>query len=180
MSNDVVLVDAQDVQVGVCDKRTAHLGAGRLHRAFSVHLIDSRGRHLLQRRAAGKMLWPGFWSNACCSHPAPGETILDAASRRLREELGISASCRFLYSFEYHAQFGLIGAEHELCHVLVAQSDALASPAAEEVSEIKWQTRAEISAQLSAPQAQYTPWFRMEWRHLLMAHPSFDTPTLQE
>ena len=76
MTHDVVLVDAQDRPIGVCGKRDAHLGNGRLHRAFSVHLIDSSGRHLVQRRAAGKMLWPGFWSNACCSHPAPGETIL--------------------------------------------------------------------------------------------------------
>ena len=94
MNDKVILVDAHDIQIGVCDKRDAHLGTGRLHRAFSVHLIDSAGRHLIQRRAAGKMLWPGFWSNACCSHPAPGETVPDAASRRLREELGISAPCR--------------------------------------------------------------------------------------
>ncbi|MCS4249907.1 isopentenyl-diphosphate Delta-isomerase [Pseudomonas sp. BIGb0164] len=180
MIDHVVLVDAQDVQVGVCDKRAAHLGEGQLHRAFSVHLIDSAGRHLLQRRAAGKMLWPGFWSNACCSHPASGETITDAASRRLREELGISASCRFQYSFEYHARFGSIGAEHEFCHVLVAQSDAAANPAAEEISEIKWWTRAEISARLSESPAQFTPWFHMEWLHLLSDYPSFDTPTVQE
>lgn len=180
MTNDVVLVDAQDVQFGVCDKRAAHLGVGQLHRAFSVHLIDSAGRHLLQRRAGGKMLWPGFWSNACCSHPTAGENIADAASRRLREELGISAACRFLYSFEYHARFGSIGAEHEFCHVLVAQSDAVVRPAVEEVSEIKWQSRAEISARLAESEAQFTPWFRMEWRRLLLEHPSFDTPTVRE
>ncbi|SDK68566.1 isopentenyl-diphosphate delta-isomerase [Pseudomonas libanensis] len=177
MTNDVVLVDAQDVQIGVCAKRDAHLGTGQLHRAFSVHLVDSRGRHLLQRRAAGKMLWSGFWSNACCSHPAPDETILTAASRRLREELGVSASCHALYSFEYHACFGSIGAEHELCHVLVARSDAAVSPAIDEVSEIKWQTRAEISAQLLDSHAQFTPWFRMQWGRLLSEHPSFDTPS---
>ncbi|WP_348749626.1 isopentenyl-diphosphate Delta-isomerase [Pseudomonas rhodesiae] len=179
MTNDVVLVDAHDVQIGVCDKRLAHLGKGKRHRAFSVHLIDSGGRHLLQRRAAGKMLWPDYWSNACCSHPMPGETILAAASRRLREELGIRASCRLLYSFEYRARYGSIGAEHEYCHVLVAQSDALVSPAAQEVSEIKWWTRAEITARLSTSQGQFTPWFRMEWQRLLSEHPSFDVPGLQ-
>lgn len=174
-NNDVVLVDAHDRQIGVCDKRVAHLGAGQRHRAFSVHLIDSAGRHLLQCRATGKMLWPGFWSNACCSHPAPGETIMDAASRRLREELGISASCRFIYRFEYHARFGSIGAEHELCHVLVARSDAVVTPSAVEISDIMWLTRHEISAQLSKSAAQFTPWFRMEWHHLLSEYPSFDT-----
>ncbi|AZF05532.1 isopentenyl-diphosphate Delta-isomerase [Pseudomonas sp. R5-89-07] len=175
MTNEVVLVDAQDLPIGVCDKREAHLGAGQLHRAFSVHLIDSRGRHLLQRSAQGKMLWPGFWSNACCSHPAPGETIVEAGSRRLREELGVQASCRALYSFEYHACFGSIGAEHEFCHVLVARSDAGVLPDPDEVSDIEWLTRAEISARLVEPQAQFTPWFRLQWRRLLLEHPSFDT-----
>lgn len=179
MVHKVVLVDEHDVEIGMCDKRDAHLGEGRLHRAFSVHLIDSSGRHLLQRRAAGKMLWPGFWSNACCSHPAPDETIAGASSRRLREELGIAASCRHLYSFEYHARFGAIGAEHELCHVLVAQSDDAVFPAAEEVSAFMWLTRAEISARLSEPEAPFTPWFRMEWQRLLADYPCFDTPALQ-
>lgn len=180
MNDKVILVDAHDIQICVCDKRDAHLGTGRLHRAFSVHLIDSAGRHLIQRRAAGKMLWPGFWSNACCSHPAPGETVPDAASRRLREELGISASCRSLYSFEYHAHFGSIGAEHELCHVLIAQSDAVVSPTTEEVSEVAWLTRAQVSAQLSDPAVPFTPWFRMQWCRLLAQHPTFDTPACQE
>lgn len=180
MTHEVVLVNSQDEQIGVCDKRDAHLGAGALHRAFSVHLIDSAGRHLLQRRAAGKMLWPGFWSNACCSHPAPGETISHAASRRLQEELGVSAPCRFLYSFEYRATFESIGAEHELCHVLVAQSDAVVSPATDEVCEVRWWDRAEISAKLSASKEDFTPWFQMEWYHLLKHHPLFDIPTHRE
>jgi len=175
MANDVVLVDSHDVQIGVCDKRNAHLGAGQLHRAFSVHLIDGLGRHLLQRRAAGKMLWSGYWSNACCSHPAPGETIQDAASRRLREELGVRAACRALYSFEYHACFGSIGAEHELCHVLVARSDAEAFPDPDEISDTQWLMRDEISVRLAESQMQFTPWFRLQWRRLLSEHPSFDT-----
>lgn len=176
MTVEVVLVDAKDNQIGVCGKQDAHLGSGRRHRAFSVHLIDSSGRHLIQQRAANKMLWPRFWSNACCSHPAPGETVTDAARRRLREELGVSALCRPLYSFEYHERFGSVGAEHELCHVLIAQTDEVISPSAEEVAAVKWLRRDQISDQIANSEASFTPWFRMEWARLLTEFPEFDTP----
>ena len=39
MTDSVILVDAHDRQIGVCDKRDAHLGEGQLHRAFSVHVV---------------------------------------------------------------------------------------------------------------------------------------------
>ncbi|AWH29585.1 isopentenyl-diphosphate Delta-isomerase [Stenotrophomonas sp. YAU14A_MKIMI4_1] len=174
MNNDVVLVDEYDRAIGICDKRSAHLGNGQLHRAFSVHLVDSAGRHLIQRRASAKMLWPGYWSNACCSHPAPGEAIIDAAERRLREELGIQAPCRRLYSFEYQASFGSIGAEHELCHVLVAQSDDPVRRAIDEISELRWLERHEVTRLLSETPGAFTPWFRMQWSHLSEAHSGFD------
>ncbi|GGX66712.1 isopentenyl-diphosphate Delta-isomerase [Tateyamaria omphalii] len=180
MTENVILVDENDVEIGTFGKRAAHLGDGKLHRAFSVHLVDSQGRHLVQKRAAQKMLWPGYWSNACCSHPAPGEQIEDAAFRRLGEELGLRARSRRLYSFEYHARFGSVGSEHELCHVLIARSDDTPVLVAEEVEDVAWMPRQELAEWMSRAPEQFTPWFRMEWDRLLADFPDFDEPLAKQ
>ena len=79
-------------------KLDCHEGDGVLHRAFSVFVFNSRGDSL-QQRSKLKMLWPGYWSNACCSHPRVGEDSKEAAHRRLKQELGLSMELSFLYKF---------------------------------------------------------------------------------
>jgi len=173
MSGDsVILVDSFDQPLGTMDKLAAHLGDGRLHRAFSVHVKRADGRFLLQRRAAPKMLWPGYWSNSCCSHPRNGESVTDAAERRLKEELNLATKCRWLYAFEYHATFDKVGAEHEFCHVLIADCDEDPDPNPEEVSSVVWRTADEISAAMATDPVSFTPWFHMEWDHICQNHPN--------
>ncbi|HEX5566170.1 MAG TPA: isopentenyl-diphosphate Delta-isomerase [Streptomyces sp.] len=84
------LVDEDGMTVGTSEKLSAHVAPGRLHRAFSVFLLDDSGRLLLQRRALGKYHSPGVWSNSCCGHPYPGELPFAAAVRRVGEELGVA------------------------------------------------------------------------------------------
>nr|WP_241480214.1 isopentenyl-diphosphate Delta-isomerase [Nocardiopsis halotolerans] len=84
------LVDEDGTTTGTAEKVSAHMPPGRLHRAFSVFLLDGRGRLLLQRRAPGKYHSPGVWSNTCCGHPLPGEPPFLAAARRTHEELGVA------------------------------------------------------------------------------------------
>jgi isopentenyl-diphosphate delta-isomerase len=85
--NDLILVNNKDEQVGTMEKMEAHRKA-LLHRAFSVFIFNTKGEMLLQQRAMSKYHSPGLWTNACCSHPRPGETTIAAAQRRLKEELG--------------------------------------------------------------------------------------------
>ena len=85
-AEELILVDGEDNETGYLSKAACHDGDGVLHRAFSLFLFDSAGRLLLQQRAATKRLWPGFWSNSCCSHPRRGESMEVATSRRLRDE----------------------------------------------------------------------------------------------
>src|SRR5690606_1037381 len=92
----LTLVDASAREIGQAPKPQGHVGAGVLHRAFSVFLFNDRGETLIQQRAPGKMLWGGYWSNSCCSHPRPGETTEEAARRRVREELALECELRFL------------------------------------------------------------------------------------
>ena len=114
----LILVDADDAVVGHADKARCHDGAGLLHRAFSVFLFDAHGALLTQQRSANKRLWPGYWSNSCCSHPRRGESLEQAALRRTAEELGLQVTLQRVYKFTYQAGFGSLGCEHEMCTVI--------------------------------------------------------------
>ena len=154
----LVAVDAHDRQTGVVDKLTAHR-QGILHRAFSIFVFDEAGRLLLQRRAAGKYHSGGLWTNTCCSHPRAGEGLLDAAHRRLREEMGFDCPLEAVFGFVYRAELdgGLV--EHEFDHVVVGrfEGDPVADPG--EVGDWKWVDVHAVRAQLAEAPAGFTAWF---------------------
>jgi isopentenyl-diphosphate delta-isomerase len=160
MYDFVILVDADDREVGTEDKLKAHQ-RGVLHRAVSAFLIDAEGRHLLQRRAVGKYHSEGLWSNACCSHPYPGEAAPDAASRRLREEMGVTVPLTPLLRYTYRAELdnGLI--EHEVDHVFIGRFDGVPSPDPAEVSEWRWIAPDALDAEMALAPGNFTAWFRL-------------------
>lgn len=162
----LILVDSQDRPVGQLAKSACHDGGGVLHRAFSLFIFDPAGRLLLQRRARGKRLWPGYWSNSCCSHPRVGEDMALAVRRRLNEELGLEVALEYLYKFEYQAPFEDLGTEHELCWVYVGQTDAEPVINTTEIMEWRWIGAAELDRQLSERPEAYTPWLKLEWQRL--------------
>ena len=118
--NEVILVNERDEALGVMEKMEAHR-KGALHRAFSVFIFDSRGRMLLQQRASEKYHGGLLWTNACCSHPYPGEEVERAAERRLNEELGFTAPIHKIFSFTYRALVENDLTEHEFDHVFAGQ-----------------------------------------------------------
>lgn len=156
----VILVDRDDRPVGQAPKLEAH-EKGLLHRAVSVLLFNSQGELLIQRRAACKYHSGGLWANSCCSHPAVGETVAQAAGRRLREELGISAPLHHLRTFIYRARLDRGMVEHELDHVFVGRSDRLPVPDPGEVSEYRYLPLPEIRREMLLHPDQYAVWFRI-------------------
>ena len=100
----VILVDKDDCEIGVMEKMEAHKQSV-LHRAFSVFLFNPQGKMLLQQRALTKYHSAGLWTNTCCSHPRPGETLENAVSRRLIEEMGITTKVFKAFDFIYQAEF---------------------------------------------------------------------------
>lgn len=164
----LILVDNDDREIGHETKVNAHLGDGLLHRAFSIFLFTDDDQVLLQKRSGDKPLWPLFWSNSCCSHPRRGENLEQATHRRLREELAIDAELRFLYKFQYQADFGALGAEHELCSVYVGKVEAPVTVDVNptEIADWRWIPCAETDRMVAEEPDRVTPWFVMEWKRL--------------
>jgi isopentenyl-diphosphate delta-isomerase len=162
----LILVDEDDQEIGFRNKADCHDGDGVLHRAFSIFLFDADGRLLLQKRAAGKRLWPLYWSNTCCSHPRRGETLEIATRRRLEDELHTSSVLDHVYRFTYHAQFGALGSERELCHVFLGRVDGepVANPT--EIAEVRYVAAEDLDRELAADPGAFTPWLKLEWQRL--------------
>jgi isopentenyl-diphosphate Delta-isomerase len=166
MNNDVVLVNEKDEVIGQAEKLKAHQ-EGLLHRAISILVFNSAGKLLLQQRALEKYHSGGLWTNTCCSHPAPDESLEQAVHRRLQFEMGFDCVLNHHFSFLYRASFenGLI--EHEFDHVFVGQYDAPPQPNPEEVADFAWVTLPELYADMAQRPDRYTPWFHLimvEWQ----------------
>lgn len=169
-SNDetLILVNKQDDPVGRLDKGSVHDGDGILHRAFSVFLFNSKGEVLLQQRAAGKRLWPGYWSNSCCSHPRWGEGMSTAVARRLAQELGLKAQLEYLYKFIYRAHFGHVGSEYELCWVYAGFCDEQHNMQvnALEIDDWRWLASSALTGEIAENPDGFTPWMKQEWQQI--------------
>jgi isopentenyl-diphosphate delta-isomerase len=160
----VVLVDENDRPIGTMDKMEAHR-IGALHRAFSILVFNSQGDVLIQKRADSKYHSAGLWTNTCCSHPRPDESLTDASARRLREEMGIDAQPRFLYKFTYRIDLedGLV--EHEVDHVFTATFDGMPNANPEEVQEWKFIPVVDLLKDVAFSPERYTYWFRLILKH---------------
>jgi isopentenyl-diphosphate delta-isomerase len=158
----VELVRDDGATVGTATVAEAHQPPGRLHRAFSVLLVDPSGRVLLQRRAAAKTRFPLRWANSCCGHPAPGEALTEAANKRLGEELGIDpVELTEVGVYVYYAEDPATGrVEFEYDHVLRAEvpADLPLRPDATEVAEVRWIDPVHLETELDADPRAYAPW----------------------
>ncbi|WP_373707419.1 isopentenyl-diphosphate Delta-isomerase [Kaistella sp.] len=161
MEEQVVLISENDEVLGLMDKMQAHEN-GLLHRAFSVFLFNEKGEVLLQKRAAEKYHSPNQWTNAVCSHPREGETYLEGAQRRLKEELGIEAmELSPKFHFIYKADVGGNLWEHELDHVFTGNYDGNFSLNEEEVSEIRYITMEALDQEMESNPENFTEWFKI-------------------
>lgn len=166
----LILVDGDDREIGALDKAACHDRDGVLHRAFSLFVFDTAGALLLQQRSRGKRLWPLYWSNSCCSHPRVGETMEEATSRRLREELNIGAELEFVYKFAYRARFDASGSENELCWVFLGRTEETPVPNSREIANTRWVAADRLQAELESKPDEFTPWLKLEWRRLSEDH----------
>src|ERR1700744_5325733 len=161
----VILVDKNDRMTGTMEKMAVHR-AGKLHRAFSVFIFNKKGEMLLQKRAATKYHSAGLWTNACCSHPQPGEDLLQSATKRLQEEMGFEASLTKAFYFIYNVPFDNGLTEHEFDHVFIGSYDGAVEPNHEEVSDYCYKSMADLKESVVDNSRSYTEWFKIAFPKL--------------
>ncbi|SDP92318.1 isopentenyl-diphosphate delta-isomerase [Actinopolyspora xinjiangensis] len=156
----VVLLDDSGEPVGTAPKSEVHHSATPLHLAFSCYVFDGEGGLLITRRALEKRTWPGVWTNSCCGHPAPGESMADAVHRRVGEELGVHlGELRLrLADFRYRAVDVTGVVENELCPVYTAVTRETPRPDPDEIADWKW-----VAWEDFAMLATRTPWAISPW-----------------
>lgn len=168
---EVLLVDSNDTPSGQMEKMEAHR-KGLLHRAFSVFVFNDQQQLLLQQRALGKYHSGGLWTNTCCSHPTPNESLEVCGERRLVEEMGFSTPLTRLFAFEYRVELDNELIEHEYDHVLTGQYNGVVQPNSEEVMDFKWISWSALEEEMAARPETFTSWFRIifdEHRHHFQA-----------
>ena len=157
----LILVDSNDKEIGHDSRENCHYVKPKLHRAFSVFLFNDNGEMLITKRSRLKKTWPLHWSNACCSHPKMGEDCEAAATRRIKEELDISVPLKFLFKFEYKAQYDKEWGEHEMDWVFVGKHDESINSNKDEIDNWKFVGVEELRKDMQKNPQNYTPWFKI-------------------
>jgi isopentenyl-diphosphate delta-isomerase len=159
MDQKVILVDENDREIGLEEKLKAHQDGGRLHRAVSVFVFNKKGEVMMQKRALGKYHEGGKWSSTCCSHPMPGEMPIDAAHRRLREEMGFDCELKEVGSFIYKAVLGKGLVEWEYDHFFKGVHESDPRPSKEEVEDWRWESVEGIRERIKKNPKEYAGFF---------------------
>jgi isopentenyl-diphosphate delta-isomerase len=168
MEEKVILVDKKDKEIGIEEKMKAHQ-EGKLHRAFSIFIFNSKGDLLLQKRAKTKYHSGGLWTNTCCSHPIPKEPIEETIHRRLKEEMGFDCELKKVFSFIYKVNFKNGLSEHELDYVFIGTFDGEPIPNPKEAEGWRMVNRKELKKDIKEKPDKYTAWFKIVLNKLILS-----------
>ena len=160
MQEFVILVDEHNNEIGLMEKLEAHQKA-LLHRAFSIFILNSKGELLLQQRALNKYHSGGLWTNTCCSHPRAKEQTIDAAHRRLKEEMGFDCELTEKFSFLYKTPFDNGLTEHELDFIFIGEFNGIPNINPQEVKDYAWMMIEDVLLDAKQFPNKYTEWFKI-------------------
>jgi isopentenyl-diphosphate delta-isomerase len=155
----LILVDESNRATGSEGKTAVHR-AGLLHRAFSIFVVDDRGRILLQQRNPKKYHSGGLWANSCCGHPRPGERTVTAARRRLVEELGVTSDLSFGFFSRYRTELDNGMHENEFVYVYFGPLTAPPDPNPDEVAKVELLSVDEIGRRIKRDAKSFAYWFQ--------------------
>jgi isopentenyl-diphosphate delta-isomerase len=156
----LIVVDENDIPQRVEEKMKVHL-EGIKHRAFSILIYNRHGQLLLQKRSNTKYHSAGLWSNSCCGHPVNFEPIIEAAKRRLQEELGFTCDLIKITEVSYNLPIENGMHKNEYTHIFVGQYNGNIVPNPREVSEVEWIGLESLKQKLDTKPQSYSKWFQL-------------------
>ena len=157
---EIVLVDESDKAIWLWEKMDVHK-KWLLHRAISVLILNKKWEMLLQQRALSKYHCGWMWSNATCTHPLPNESNIDAAHRRLQEEMWFDTKLKEIFEFSYVAHFDNWLTENEYDHVFLGYYDGEMNLNPDEVNDCKWIWIEELKRDIEKNSKNYPQWFKI-------------------
>jgi len=160
MHEYVILVDEFDREIGTLEKIEAHI-KGKLHRAFSIFIFNKHKKLLIHKRAISKYHSGGLWTNACCSHPRPGEILEESIHRRLREEMGFDCELKEIFAFKYEGILDRNIIEKEFDHVFIGEFNGEPNPNPNEVDDFIWIGMEDLKKDIILYPDKYSVWFKI-------------------
>lgn len=149
MDKLVQIVDEHDQPIGALAMEEAWL-KGQWHRIVRIMVQAEDGSFLLQKRSKNMKTYPERWDNSASGHVDEGEDYLTAAKRELQEEIGID-DVRLQEINHYQTNNPYKNYQLRRFHrVYLAQvpKTIKTKRQVEEVSELKWFTKAELQTML--------------------------------
>ncbi|MDR0732875.1 MAG: NUDIX domain-containing protein [Dysgonamonadaceae bacterium] len=156
------LVDESGQVVGQATRSLCHSGGKALHPVVHLHVFNSQGNLLLQKRAANKDIQPGKWDTSVGGHMDFGESVEAALYREAGEELGIENFIpEFLQSYIFESDV-----EKELVYSYKTVYDGTFLFEKKEIDQIRFWSVMEIKNTFG--KSVFTPNFEYEFRRIFL------------
>ena len=154
------LIDESGNVTGSALRSECHNGSKLLHPVVHLHILNTKGELLLQKRSSDKDIQPGKWDTSVGGHIDYGEAIEQALRRETREELGVSEfTPLFLRSYIFESDI-----EKEMVYTYKTIYDGPFQIDRNEIDEIRFWSISEILENLN--KNRFTPNFEDEFQFL--------------
>ncbi|HOP40114.1 MAG TPA: NUDIX domain-containing protein [Geobacteraceae bacterium] len=152
------IVDENGNVIGKATRSQCHDGSKYLHPVVHVHVFNSEGKLLLQKRKLTKDIQPGKWDTSVGGHIQSGEALEDAIKREVLEEIGIPidlARLRTIGRYVFESEV-----EREFVYSYTYTHDGPFRIQEEEIDEVSFLRFTDIDALIAA--GETTPNFNRE------------------
>jgi len=162
VTEQLIIVNNRDVDIGTRTKEDCHSIKGILHRSVTAFIFNKSGKLLIAQRSRFKELWPEYWDASFSTHVHRGEDYLSAGTRRVKEELGLLCELKMSpIKFRFQKRYRDIGSECEMCAILLGEYNGLINPNPQEVSAYEWVSPQRLREDMGGNSRKYAPWFKI-------------------